>query len=580
MVLAVPAPGAGKPVGAGRGAGPAAAFLDLMQELAATGDSEMPANLAAEGDTEPATAHPSSADAPAQPKRGSRGAAAVPQARTPRQTGVGETDSLTSLGLAPLPVPGAESKRHEFAISGSVALANSGGTATAPGDADTAEGSRTGIAAIAGAVPADDASPSRDRAATGQPPVAVETQASAGLVIPSLAPELETSAAAAGTGALDGKSRPEESANQRESSETPPAPVEVGRQSKPAPQPTATSARISLPNLASEESVNQWKRSETLPAAAPLQPGRQSKPAPPSTEANGTQTGADASALPANDGATPADRAGSQSGLTNLPAPAMDLSGVAAAQLLQAGTEAGSQQAPAPTAGDPGQPQPAAELAFAARLSPASDRVRRTGGAEGASLDSGGGQDPEFVPAAPGSPSGVPSQEAAGAQADAAPTPAPGPSPATTIRNAPGTSEPAGPVAHDIKLELSGAGPRVEVRLVERAGEVHVAVRTPDGRLAEAMRDDLPALAARLEQSGFHGNEWRTGAAGGGQRTVEIGRTGGAREFQEDPGGRGQQQPGQDEGQERQRPPAPPAGSRNKEFASLISSLRGTREEK
>ena len=61
----------------------------------------------------------------------------------------------------------------------------------------------------------------------------------------------------------------------------------------------------------------------------------------------------------------------------------------------------------------------------------------------------------------------------------------------------------AAPVAHDIKLELNGGGQRVEVRLTERDGDIHVAVRTPDARLSDAMRADLPALAAKLEQSGF-----------------------------------------------------------------------------
>jgi hypothetical protein len=259
----------------------------------------------------------------------------------------------------------------------------------------------------------------------------------------------------------------------------------------------------------------------------------------------------------------------------------MDPGDAAEAGFPEAGTEAGEKQAPPPNAEDAGQPQRTAELAFAARLSPTSDRVRRTGGAESASVDSGEEQAHELVPVIPGSPSGVSSREAGGPQAEPAPAPAaPGAPSAATVRNAAGTSESAGPVAHDIKLELAGAGPRVEVRLVERAGEVHVAVRTPDGRLADAMRDDLPALAARLEQTGFHGNEWRTGTAGGGQRTLEIEHAGaGAREFQGDPDGRHRQQPGQDKGQERQRTQAQPARSRGKGFASLISSLRGTREE-
>ncbi len=314
---------------------------------------------------------------------------------------------------------------------------------------------------------------------------------------------------------------------------------------------------------------SRGERSETPTSL--VEAGGQSNLAPPATATNGIQTGGDGSVAPDNAAATPADAGGPASSNT-LSAPATDVVGAA---------EAGEKQAPPPTAGDDGQAQPVAELAFAARLSPAGDRVHRAGGAESANLDSAGGQAPDGATAPPGSPSGVPSREAAGAQAAPAPTTAaPGTPSAASIRNAAATSESAGPVAHDIKLELAGAGPRVEVRLVERAGEVHVAVRTPDGRLAEAMRDDLPALAARLEQTGFHGNEWRTGTAGGGQRALEIDRTGaGAREFQEDPGGRGRQQPGEDKGQERQHAQAQTAGSRSKGFASLISSLRGTREE-
>jgi hypothetical protein len=61
--------------------------------------------------------------------------------------------------------------------------------------------------------------------------------------------------------------------------------------------------------------------------------------------------------------------------------------------------------------------------------------------------------------------------------------------------------------ARDIRLQVSGEQ-RVDVRLTERAGEIQVAVRTPDTRLAGALRDELPALSARLELSGFRAETW------------------------------------------------------------------------
>lgn len=72
------------------------------------------------------------------------------------------------------------------------------------------------------------------------------------------------------------------------------------------------------------------------------------------------------------------------------------------------------------------------------------------------------------------------------------------------------TPEPPPPVspARDIRLQVTGGERRVEVRLTERAGEVQVSVRTPDSQLAGALRDDLPALSARLQQTGFRAETW------------------------------------------------------------------------
>ena len=44
---------------------------------------------------------------------------------------------------------------------------------------------------------------------------------------------------------------------------------------------------------------------------------------------------------------------------------------------------------------------------------------------------------------------------------------------------------------------------KVEVRLVERAGEVHVSLRTPDETLAHSMREDLGSLSGKLADSGY-----------------------------------------------------------------------------
>jgi hypothetical protein len=70
------------------------------------------------------------------------------------------------------------------------------------------------------------------------------------------------------------------------------------------------------------------------------------------------------------------------------------------------------------------------------------------------------------------------------------------------------------PVARDLRFELSGGDRKVEVRLTDRGGEVHVAVRTGDAQLAGDLREDLPALAARLEQGGFRAETWRPGQDG------------------------------------------------------------------
>jgi hypothetical protein len=72
--------------------------------------------------------------------------------------------------------------------------------------------------------------------------------------------------------------------------------------------------------------------------------------------------------------------------------------------------------------------------------------------------------------------------------------------------------------AREIQLELRDSDARVNVRLVERAGSVQVDVRTPDSHLAGSLRDDLPALTARLEQTGLRAETWHDAPAAAAAR--------------------------------------------------------------
>jgi hypothetical protein len=49
----------------------------------------------------------------------------------------------------------------------------------------------------------------------------------------------------------------------------------------------------------------------------------------------------------------------------------------------------------------------------------------------------------------------------------------------------------------------------VELRVVEREGELHVAVRTSDADLTHSLRQGLPELVDRLDQGGFRTEAWR-----------------------------------------------------------------------
>jgi len=74
-------------------------------------------------------------------------------------------------------------------------------------------------------------------------------------------------------------------------------------------------------------------------------------------------------------------------------------------------------------------------------------------------------------------------------------------------------AQPAAAV-RDLSLRLSGADRQsIDIRLVDRGGEIHVAVRTANDDLARGLRTDLADLAGRLDHSGFHAEIFRPAEA-------------------------------------------------------------------
>lgn len=87
-------------------------------------------------------------------------------------------------------------------------------------------------------------------------------------------------------------------------------------------------------------------------------------------------------------------------------------------------------------------------------------------------------------------------------------SPQPAPNPANALRSSVEVA-PAPPVrnapAQEIAVRIARPeAPSVDVHLTERAGQVHVAVRTPDAGLQTSLRQDLGTLVNSLERAGFH----------------------------------------------------------------------------
>jgi hypothetical protein len=150
----------------------------------------------------------------------------------------------------------------------------------------------------------------------------------------------------------------------------------------------------------------------------------------------------------------------------------------------------------------------------------------------------------------------------------------PPPAAATEPAAAPEAPKPA--AAHDIKLELAGQGDRrVEVRVSERAGDMRIEVRTPDSGLAGDLREDLPALATKLEQTGFRAEAWHPAGTAERQLAAEAAPGPASQNSERQPGQNGGQR--QRDPQQQPKPKAQenetPSQNAGKDFAWLFSSI-------
>ena len=159
------------------------------------------------------------------------------------------------------------------------------------------------------------------------------------------------------------------------------------------------------------------------------------------------------------------------------------------------------------------------------------------------------------------------------------------PAPPAAAPASPAVPPPSQPpaTARNIHLEVNRGNQRVEVRLTERGGEVQVAVRTPDARLASALREDLPTLSSRLAESGFRAETWHPASSGASTEAPaglgDRSRLPSAGSPPQDPNGRSRQNGGQPQDDPHPQQPNVPEEQSDrkhpgKEFAWLMSSLR------
>jgi len=175
-----------------------------------------------------------------------------------------------------------------------------------------------------------------------------------------------------------------------------------------------------------------------------------------------------------------------------------------------------------------GTGEPTQEMAFATRVQPAQNSDRSTLPAEMASASAVASASKKMAPAAEDvdtAPAGTHAVLAATTNAierDTQPAttsaPAAQATPAAHRTEAPALpadniAKPSAPLK-DISLQVNQPGKEpVDVRVVQQGSEVRVSVHSGDISLNSGLRQNLPELQSRLEETGYRSEMWRPGAA-------------------------------------------------------------------
>ena len=191
--------------------------------------------------------------------------------------------------------------------------------------------------------------------------------------------------------------------------------------------------------------------------------------------------------------------------------------------------------------------------------------------------------EPSAAPSVPAAPAHIDQTVAPAISPDPCPpfrTPEPPraePGPAAKQQTVAPPEPPTTPAPRNIELKLNIEDGRVQVHVAERAGDVHIAVHTPDRNLAGTLRDDLPQLTSRLEQTGYHAETWH-GPAQGPAESVSPSQTSAGSPYQDSADPRQHPSGGQpgDQSKQQQRPPAEEQAPKKsaQEFSWLLDSLR------
>jgi hypothetical protein len=85
----------------------------------------------------------------------------------------------------------------------------------------------------------------------------------------------------------------------------------------------------------------------------------------------------------------------------------------------------------------------------------------------------------------------------------------------TSEPNMPAAPQPRTGIAQEISIRIAPPdAPVVDLRMVERSGQVHVDVRTSDAAMQTSLRQDLGTLTNSLQRAGYHAETFTPSAAG------------------------------------------------------------------